>query len=97
VERLLGLVLATPTIHRVHHSALRAQTDSNYGGGLIVWDRLFGTYRNPEVEPVERIGLGSADDALANSLAAQLLLPLKAPMPDAAGGEPPLADRTQIT
>ena len=35
----------TPDMHRVHHSTLRAETDSNYGFNLPWSDRLFGTYR----------------------------------------------------
>lgn len=38
-------VLVTPDMHRVHHSVLRAETDSNFGFCLAWWDRLFGTYR----------------------------------------------------
>ena len=32
-------------MHRVHHSIVRAETDSNFGFNLPWWDRLFGTYR----------------------------------------------------
>ena len=35
----------TPDMHRVHHSIVRAETDSNFGFNLPWWDRLFGTYR----------------------------------------------------
>jgi sterol desaturase/sphingolipid hydroxylase (fatty acid hydroxylase superfamily) len=35
----------TPDMHRVHHSVLRQETDSNFGFNLPWWDRLFGTYR----------------------------------------------------
>jgi sterol desaturase/sphingolipid hydroxylase (fatty acid hydroxylase superfamily) len=45
VDRLLRLVVVTPDMHRVHHSAIRAETDSNFGFNLPWWDRLFGTYR----------------------------------------------------
>jgi sterol desaturase/sphingolipid hydroxylase (fatty acid hydroxylase superfamily) len=41
----LRVVLVTPDMHRVHHSAIRVETDSNYGFSLACWDRLFGTYR----------------------------------------------------
>lgn len=65
-----------PETHRLHHSADRRQTDSNYSTLTIIWDRLFGTFR-PSSEAVERIGLGDADDRIANSLWRQLLLPLR--------------------
>jgi sterol desaturase/sphingolipid hydroxylase (fatty acid hydroxylase superfamily) len=45
IDRALRLLLVTPDMHRVHHSAIRAETDSNYGFNLAIWDRLFGTYR----------------------------------------------------
>ncbi len=45
LDRALRLALVTPDFHRVHHSVLREETDSNYGFNLSLWDRLFGTYR----------------------------------------------------
>ncbi len=44
LDRGLRLLLVTPDMHRVHHSVLRHETDSNYGFALSCWDRLFGTY-----------------------------------------------------
>ncbi len=41
----LRLIVVTPDMHRVHHSIVRAETDSNFGFNLPWWDRLFGTYR----------------------------------------------------
>jgi sterol desaturase/sphingolipid hydroxylase (fatty acid hydroxylase superfamily) len=51
-ERLIRLAFVTPGMHRVHHSAERIDTDSNYGFNLSIWDRLFATYR-PEPAPGE--------------------------------------------
>src|SRR5215470_9125266 len=45
LDRVLRLVLVTPDMHRVHHSIVRRETDSNFGFNLPWWDRLFGTYR----------------------------------------------------
>ena len=42
-EELLGWVIITPYLHRVHHSILRNEHDRNYGAVLSLWDRLFGT------------------------------------------------------
>lgn len=44
LDSLLRRVLVTPDMHRVHHSAERDETDSNYGFNFPFWDRLFGTY-----------------------------------------------------
>lgn len=47
----LDRVFNTPSVHRVHHGANPEYLDKNYGGILILWDRLFGTYQ-AETEPV---------------------------------------------
>ncbi|MFT7594145.1 MAG: sterol desaturase/sphingolipid hydroxylase (fatty acid hydroxylase superfamily) [Paracoccaceae bacterium] len=44
LDRVLRLVLVTPDMHRVHHSTLRHEHDSNYGFSLSIWDRILGTY-----------------------------------------------------
>lgn len=46
VDRVLRLVLVTPDMHRVHHSVVPVETNSNYGFHLPWWDYLFGTYRD---------------------------------------------------
>jgi sterol desaturase/sphingolipid hydroxylase (fatty acid hydroxylase superfamily) len=55
LPRPLEAVLNTPSHHRVHHGVNEQYLDRNYGGILIIWDRLFGTYE-PEGERV-RYGL----------------------------------------
>jgi len=50
--RILEKVLNTPSNHRVHHGRNKQYIDKNFGGILIVWDILFGTYE-PEGEKVE--------------------------------------------
>lgn len=50
IDRLLRLVLVTPDMHRVHHSVIRRETNSNFGFNLPWWDFLLGTYRaQPEL------------------------------------------------
>ncbi len=46
LDAVLRLALVTPDMHRVHHSVIRRETNSNYGFNLSIWDRLFGTYRS---------------------------------------------------
>lgn len=41
----LRWVVVTPDMHRVHHSVLPVETNSNFGFNVPWWDRLFGTYR----------------------------------------------------
>ena len=50
--RPVELVLNTPSHHRVHHGRNPQYLDRNFGGTLIVWDRLFGTFAD-EREPVD--------------------------------------------
>lgn len=43
LERPLSWLIVTPSIHWVHHHAIRSDTDSNYSALLSVWDRIFGS------------------------------------------------------
>lgn len=58
MDRILRWVVVTPEMHRVHHSVLRRETDSNFGFSLPWWDRLFGTYRAQPEAGHERMTLG---------------------------------------
>ena len=58
MERGLRLLFVTPGMHRVHHSAERIDTDSNYGFNLSVWDRIFSTYRPEPLPGDEAVVLG---------------------------------------
>jgi sterol desaturase/sphingolipid hydroxylase (fatty acid hydroxylase superfamily) len=44
LDRIVRLVIVTPDMHRVHHSVLRREHNTNYGFNLSLWDRLFRTY-----------------------------------------------------
>lgn len=46
LDSLLRLLIVTPDMHRVHHSVIPTETNSNYGFFLPFWDRLFKTYIN---------------------------------------------------
>ena len=55
VRRLgvLDYILVTPSNHRVHHAQNERYIDKNYGGMLILWDRMFGTFQDElEADPV---------------------------------------------
>jgi sterol desaturase/sphingolipid hydroxylase (fatty acid hydroxylase superfamily) len=45
IDRLLRLLVVTPEMHRVHHSVVIKETNSNFGFSFPWWDRLLGTYR----------------------------------------------------
>lgn len=74
LDRALRVVFVTPEMHRVHHSAAQAETDSNYGATLSIWDRLFGTHRTGAPSA---IGLGEWRDGRARSLVWMLALPFR--------------------
>lgn len=79
LDRVLKLAIVTPDMHRVHHSVLRREHDTNYGFNLSVWDRLFGTY-TPEPEHGHEgmtIGLADFQDDRPTGLAFSLGLPFR--------------------
>jgi sterol desaturase/sphingolipid hydroxylase (fatty acid hydroxylase superfamily) len=45
IDSILRLLVVTPEMHRVHHSTIRWESNSNLGFNFPWWDRLFGTYR----------------------------------------------------
>jgi len=45
LPRLVEFVFNTPSHHRVHHGVDKIYIDKNYGGILILWDRLFGSFQ----------------------------------------------------
>jgi sterol desaturase/sphingolipid hydroxylase (fatty acid hydroxylase superfamily) len=49
VDRVLRWVLVTPDMHRIHHSTVPTETNSNFGFNLTWWDRLLGTYRHAPI------------------------------------------------
>ncbi|MEK7246825.1 MAG: sterol desaturase family protein [Pseudomonadota bacterium] len=60
LDRALRLLVVTPDMHRVHHSAVAAETNSNFGFNLPWWDRLFGTYRAEPAAGHEAMTIGLA-------------------------------------
>lgn len=62
LERALSRVIVTPSIHWVHHHAVRHDTDSNYGNTLSIWDRIFATLSPTPRTPEMAIGVERAHD-----------------------------------
>jgi len=57
-DRRLRWILVTPDMHRVHHSSMVRETNSNYGFSIAWWDRLFGTYRAQPAAGHEAMEIG---------------------------------------
>lgn len=79
LDAWLRWVFVTPDMHRIHHSVLRAEHDSNYGFNITWWDRLFGSYTPHPGQPQETmlLGLEVFRDAEAQRLRNLLLQPVR--------------------
>ncbi|MDX8403901.1 MAG: sterol desaturase family protein [Mariprofundaceae bacterium] len=77
VDTTLRVLFVTPDMHRVHHSIIKHETNSNFGFNLSIWDRLFGTYKaQPEKgHQGMTIGLSQFLDQPAHQLIWMLRLP----------------------
>lgn len=64
----LDKVLNTPSVHRVHHGSNEKYLDKNFGGILIIWDRMFGSYQAEEVPVIYGLTkqIGTANPVLIN-------------------------------
>lgn len=62
VERFGRWLIVTPDMHRVHHSILRAEQNSNFSGVFSFWDRLFGTYQAEPARGHTAMDIGLADE-----------------------------------
>jgi sterol desaturase/sphingolipid hydroxylase (fatty acid hydroxylase superfamily) len=58
LDRALRYVIVTPDLHRVHHSAWKPETNSNYGAVFRIWDLAFGTFRAAPRDGHEHMRLG---------------------------------------
>jgi sterol desaturase/sphingolipid hydroxylase (fatty acid hydroxylase superfamily) len=77
IDRILRLIVVTPDMHRVHHSVIIRETNSNYGFNLPWWDRLLGTYKSQPAKGHTDmvIGLAQFRDPEKLSLPRLLVLP----------------------
>jgi sterol desaturase/sphingolipid hydroxylase (fatty acid hydroxylase superfamily) len=74
---VLRWLIVTPDMHRVHHSLVPAETDSNYGFNLSLWDRLFRTYRARAAKPDFTLGLEHFQNDAPNGLWFVFALPFR--------------------
>ena len=58
LDGVVRLFVVTPDMHRVHHSIVARETNSNFGFNLPWWDRLFGTYRAQPAAGHEAMKIG---------------------------------------
>ncbi|MBL1433335.1 MAG: sterol desaturase family protein [Gammaproteobacteria bacterium] len=79
IDNALRKIIVTPDMHRVHHSVIRSETDSNYGFFLSIWDRLYRTYipQPRDGHDGMKIGLLEYQTNEPASITWSLLLPFK--------------------
>ena len=77
IDRRLRALIVTPAMHRVHHSELRHETDSNYGTLFSFWDRLLGSLRLRDDARAIRFGIGRFGESDEQGLARLLSLPFR--------------------
>lgn len=58
IERVVRYFLITQVLHRIHHSQVVRETDTNFGFSVSWWDRLFGTYKGESTKGDSAINLG---------------------------------------
>jgi sterol desaturase/sphingolipid hydroxylase (fatty acid hydroxylase superfamily) len=77
LERALGEVLVTPSMHGIHHSVVEGETNSNWSVVFAWWDRLHRTRRREPSNETLTIGLPAWRDPRELGLARLLALPFR--------------------
>jgi sterol desaturase/sphingolipid hydroxylase (fatty acid hydroxylase superfamily) len=77
LDAALSLVTSWPHMHKVHHSRIPAQTDSNYGNLFSFWDRLFGTFTPTQQGTAISYGLEGMDDPASQTTRGLLAAPFR--------------------
>ena len=79
-DSALRWLIVTPDMHRIHHSCVQSEMDSNYGFSVSWWDRLFKTYTAEPQKPQTEfnIGLNAFRKAKQVGFLQMLVLPFKA-------------------
>ena len=76
LEKPLRQVLVTPALHRIHHSVIEDETNTNFGFSVIWWDKIFGTYTDqPKGELT--LGLNEYQTDQPSNLWWSLIVPFK--------------------
>lgn len=75
LDRPLRWLIVTPRMHQIHHSRLRAETDSNYSVLFSFWDRIARTYQMRRRGEAVELGLDEFDDDLWQSVMGMLKTP----------------------
>jgi sterol desaturase/sphingolipid hydroxylase (fatty acid hydroxylase superfamily) len=77
LDRALSLVTTWPHYHKIHHSRIPAETDSNYSNLFSIWDRMFGTFTPSSRGVSVSCGLDGLDDVETQTTAGLFALPFR--------------------
>lgn len=80
IEKPLSWLIITQQVHRIHHSQLRKESDSNFGFSISAWDRIFGSYCDKAELDDVHLNIGQKDipaDKQHASLWYLLVMPFK--------------------
>jgi sterol desaturase/sphingolipid hydroxylase (fatty acid hydroxylase superfamily) len=75
LEKWLCRFIATPRLHGIHHSIIRAEEESNFSSGLTLWDALHGTLKLNVPQEEITIGVPAYRDPREVRLPAILMMP----------------------
>jgi hypothetical protein len=75
LDRALSLIWVTPDVHKIHHSRELAETNSNYGNVLTLYDRFLGTYTPSDRAYSVVYGLDDEDPVQSGSFPGLLVMP----------------------
>lgn len=81
LDDFLKIIIVTPNMHRLHHSNVNIETDSNYGSVFSFWDRLFKTYRVKDPKDVI-YGLKEFKESKWQDFTGLLVMPFANPVKD---------------
>lgn len=75
LEAILWIVFVPPSMHRIHHSVIKKEMDSNYGTILSIWDRIMGTFVTHVDQSKIHIGIGAYQDAAKLNFQHLMIMP----------------------
>jgi sterol desaturase/sphingolipid hydroxylase (fatty acid hydroxylase superfamily) len=80
LETVLWILFVPPSMHRIHHSVIRKEMDSNYGTIFSIWDRIMGTFVKHVDQSKIHIGIGAYQDAAKLNFQHLMVMPFTKPV-----------------
>ena len=80
IDKMVRYVFVTPDMHRIHHSRIQKEANSNYGFSISAWDRLFKTYTSKPNKGQVGMDIGISENQShhqTNRLDGMMLMPFR--------------------